>query len=397
MVAGDHLHADAGGPAPRHGLDGLGPRRVDDAVEPHERELAESDVVFVEVPVAFRRPGAAACARQHAQALVRQTVDCGVPEAPVQVPDFAGGAEFAGAHVQQAVGGALEQDRAGHRVATVRRCGARGGWQVRGCGGVVVDGHPLVVGVEGHVADAVVCAAVVTGLEREDAQRAVGRFADERPAGVRRPGGGDFLHLRFVGAVGDGGQHAHGRVVGDGPGQVAVGGVTGAGDGDRSGGDERFADRHFVLGQGAGLAGADHRHRPEGLHRAELAGDGVAAGHDLHAAGQGDGHDGRQSLGDRGDGETDGLQPDVDQRRPVDQAGHRHEQHREPDDEDRQLRAELRHRLRQRRFVDAEIGGAQQAQIGGHAVAGTEHDDVAGHQLIGRDRGRRTIAKHPRR
>jgi hypothetical protein len=66
------------------------------------------------------------------------------------------------------------------------------------------------------------------------------------------------------------------------------------------------AGGHFIARERAGLVGTDHRDRAERLDGVELAGDGVAPGHALHAERQRDGENGRQAFGNRGDGETDG-------------------------------------------------------------------------------------------
>ncbi|MCY1528548.1 hypothetical protein D9M68_636550 [compost metagenome] len=61
---------------------------------------------------------------------------------------------------------------------------------------------------------------------------------------------------------------------------------------------------HFVAGQRARLVGTDHRHRPQRFHRRQTPDDRVASGHALHAQRQGDGHDCRQSFGDRRSGQS---------------------------------------------------------------------------------------------
>ena len=53
----------------------------------------------------------------------------------------------------------------------------------------------------------------------------------------------------------------------------------------------------------------------------------------------------------------------------------------------------LRHRQAlagERRLGDLERGGAQQAPVGGDDVAGLDRDDVAGHELLGRQLGQRS-------
>ncbi len=65
-------------------------------------------------------------------------------------------------------------------------------------------------------------------------------------------------------------------------------------------------DGHLVLGEGAGLIGADDGGRTEGLDRRQAADEGMAVDHLAHAQGQADGDHGRQAFGHGGDGQADG-------------------------------------------------------------------------------------------
>ena len=71
-------------------------------------------------------------------------------------------------------------------------------------------------------------------------------------------------------------------------------------------------DRHLVAGQGAGLVGADHRRRPEGLHRREPLHDRPLRGHALDAERQDHREDRRQTLWHRRDGERHADQQRID-------------------------------------------------------------------------------------
>jgi hypothetical protein len=49
----------------------------------------------------------------------------------------------------------------------------------------------------------------------------------------------------------------------------------------------------------------------------------------------------------------------------------------------------------ERRLLDLEVVGQQQAAVGGHAVAGLDQHDVARHQLAGGHVGQLAVAAHP--
>ena len=68
---------------------------------------------------------------------------------------------------------------------------------------------------------------------------------------------------------------------------------------------------HQVLGQGAGLIGADGIHRTERLDHRQPAHYGVAAGHLAGAQGQGEGQHDRQALGNGGDGQTERIKRNI--------------------------------------------------------------------------------------
>ncbi len=72
-----------------------------------------------------------------------------------------------------------------------------------------------------------------------------------------------------------------------------------------------LAHGHLVLRERAGLVGADDGGGAERLDRGELADDGAALGHPLHAEREGDGGDRGQPLGDRGDGEAHRLEQEL--------------------------------------------------------------------------------------
>ena len=72
--------------------------------------------------------------------------------------------------------------------------------------------------------------------------------------------------------------------------------------------DVEYDHGHAVLGEGAGLVGADDGDRAQGLHGRQLADERLAAQHPLRAQREGHGDDGGQALGDGGHGHADGRQ-----------------------------------------------------------------------------------------
>ena len=146
-----------------------------------------------------------------------------------------------------------------------------------------------------------------------------------------------------MGIVGQGSRREGAFGLGPGPGLVASddgrpdGFVSGAGQLDPPGGGDDLADRHLVLGEGAGLVGGDHGDRAEGLHRVEVLHDRVAARHGLHADGEHQRQDRGQALrhcrhrqGDPEQQDVDGLVEGGD---PVDGGHHDHDHDGDADDE----------------------------------------------------------------
>jgi len=83
-------------------------------------------------------------------------------------------------------------------------------------------------------------------------------------------------------------------------------GASAAGDVEAPSIQHETRHRHLVLRHGARLVRADHRGRPKRLHGGEPPHQGAVAGEAPEACGQRDRGDGRQTLRDRRDGETDG-------------------------------------------------------------------------------------------
>lgn len=81
--------------------------------------------------------------------------------------------------------------------------------------------------------------------------------------------------------------------------------IAGAGDDVLSIHHRDLRHRHLVLGQCAGLIGADDRRRTEGLHGRQAANESMAFHHLLHPQRQADGHHSGQALGNRSDRQAD--------------------------------------------------------------------------------------------
>ena len=62
---------------------------------------------------------------------------------------------------------------------------------------------------------------------------------------------------------------------------------------------DNVGDDRLSLGQRAGFIRTEHRHRTQGFHRRQVADDGAAPRHALHAYGKRDGKNRRQAFGDR--------------------------------------------------------------------------------------------------
>ena len=98
--------------------------------------------------------------------------------------------------------------------------------------------------------------------------------------------------------------------------------------------------RHPVLGESAGLVGADHRHRAQRLHRLEVLDDGVLPCHLLGAHGLDDGNDGAEGLRDGGHRQRHGKHQRVQQRHMMEQGQGKYH-HTDPQDGRGQLLAEV--------------------------------------------------------
>ncbi len=107
--------------------------------------------------------------------------------------------------------------------------------------------------------------------------------------------------------------------------QLALGGVADTRKLGAAAGRHHAAHRHLVARERAGLVGADHRGRAQGLHRRELAHDHVAPGHALHAQREHNRGDRGEPLGHGGHGQAHAQQQHIHQRPQVAHAAHHYD------------------------------------------------------------------------
>jgi hypothetical protein len=266
----------------------LGPGRILHPDESLQSQLADhlGQVVLRGV---LRRPVASPLREsEHPQALVARRLDPFVPRPAlvvVEVDVVAVGSGDGRAQLEDHRGGALDEES--HVVAVL-----------------VERRHVLPIGRERDVGDPWQLLFEV-GLD----ETRLLRQHDERPFGRVA------LHLAVVelGVVAQGRdlQHPAGwfavavAVAADG--DVALGLVALAADLEAPVTGVHDADRHLVQRQRAGLVGAHHGRRAEGVDGMEVLHDGAPLGHRLHPEREGHGDDRREALGNRGDREHDAV------------------------------------------------------------------------------------------
>jgi len=373
VVAGDHLHADAGAVTVGDGGDRLGSRRVEDPPEAQELEVHE----VVDADVARTRGGP--CGGEHPEPLPAQLVDGRLPERAVERHAAVGAALGEGA-VEQPVRGALHEDGP------------------RAVGGLVERRHELVRRVERHDADpARRRVGADSALHRDDLQRALGRLADERPA--RTVLGAH--HVRVVAEIGHGEESADVAPERDRPSpgvaltaDGAVGIVAEAArlvTGQRG---HEAAHRHLVLRERPGLVGADGRDRSECLDRGELPRDGVPLRHLLHADRERDRDERGKPLGDGSHGEADRRRDQLAERHPVEEPPDEHHEDGHAQDDECQHLAELRQLLRERRLQRSGLADERldAADLGRRSRRRDDAAPLPGGDDRARERHRRAVA-----
>ena len=156
--------------------------------------------------------------------------------------------------------------------------------------------------------------------------------------------------------------------------ELAGRGVPAAGDLDAPGPELERTDGHLVLGQGAGLVGADDGGRAQGLDGGQPADQDAHAGHALHPQRQRHGGDGGQPLGHRGDGQRDADLQHVQERVAAKPARQDDDEAERQDDADQQAtelgQLPLERRVPVVRLLDQR---ADLADLGAHAGGGDEH------------------------
>ena len=442
VVAGDHLHRDAGAAAVGDRGHRLGARWIDEADQAQEQQPGH--VVLLQAPGGPIDPAHGEA--EHALAARGRRGDRRIPVRSIQRHRFTTGAQLPRRQCQQLFRRAL-------------------GVQLHGAARAAVQGrHVAIAGVErdriqarpiGHRH-----AGVDPGPGRQRQQRALHRIPVHPPATL------DRVQLRVVAQQSAQHQLAHaqvrlGTIIGlQFPGRrVAI--ATGRRGRGRS---DQVARGHLVAGQGAGLVRTDHRGGTQRLHRRQAPDDGVAGGHAPHADGHGDGDHRQQAFGDHAHGQRhhhhQRIQPWIVARQHREHEQHRcrgdgayREQAREAVDLPQQRRgqgidrtdqgidpadlgggagghhhalrlaggdqgARIRHATAiaqrridrhhafalvgghrfagQGRLVDQQATRMHQAQVGRHAVAGFQQDDVAGHQAGHIHHLPVTAAQHPR-
>ncbi len=446
MVTGDHLDPDSGRAAGGDRGRRLRARRIEQAEQAEEHE---APVDIVEAELAMLGRGGARCDRDDPLGVGGQGFDPAVPVARIDGPGEAVGVALPGAHLEDALGRALDQHVAVPFV-------------------VVMQGrHELVRGIERDQVGAWPARQLDTmierGLERDRQQGAVGRIARELPALFALPELGIVAEQARAQGLDQVGQpirldHLVAEL------EAPFGRIAAAGHFDHVVGSDHGLNGQLVEREGPRFVRADHRDRAQGFDRRQAADDGVLARHAGDAESEGDGHDRRQALGDGRDGEADRseehLLGGVAAQEPAEQEG--------PDgkaeDRDGQPAPEGRHLAQQRcrerldlvqerrdpaelglparghdharaaavgnqgagvghrgaiaqrgacgnrpgplvdrlglagqcRLLQQEAARADQAKVRRHLVARLQDDDVAGHQLLGGDPGPLPLPQHER-
>ncbi len=199
--------------------------------------------------------------------------------------------------------------------------------------------HQLALGAERHLAHSLEALLAGLGeagdLRLRDEEGSLGGIALDHPLAVVLPKHGVVRQAPSADHVPDLVEQ-HGiveRTAADA--QLALRPVSAAGDVDLARGGDDILDRHLVLRQRPGLVRADHRGRPERLHRRELLHDRPPTGHALHAEGKDDRENGRQALGHRGDRQRHADEQDVDDvGRVLDVCGQQNRRHDHDRDDD---------------------------------------------------------------
>ena len=369
VIAGDHLHADPRLLAGVNRVNRFRARRIHHPGDAEE-DQAVAQVIVRQFLLAVRRLERRG---DHPQPLTRIALHLTFPVRAVE----------------------------GFRTVAGLLLGAEGENDVRRAGdqnllltaNLVVGAHVLVLRVERDFVNQRGRDRLKVGLRRQHLQRALGRPTGNAPqpalvlnqltvvtqvdgAQVLLQHGARLDVDRLVAAFQI--EVAHRLVA------VAVHAVAGVG------GDDGF-DRHLVHGQGAGFIRADHGHRAKRFHRRQLADDGPLARHCLHAQGEDDGDNRRQTFrygGDRqaNQGEQQLAHRDLAERQAENkQRGH----HRQNNRKDRLTQLVHLHQQRRTVLLDPRHHLVDVAEFriltggGDHADAAARADGRSGEDHVG--------------
>ena len=287
VIASDHLHAYAGRAALGDGRDSLRARRIDQAddAQQHQRTV---DIGVLENRVRGRHGPHRQ--RQHALTLGGDGVGLFAPPGLVERRGIARRRALLAAHGQNPFRRALDENERMHFVVVIER------------------GHEAMARVEGDDIGArpgqSLRPLIDTGLAGEREQRPLHRVALDRPVAftpvqrgvaAQRGRAGKFRQ-QWVRIDIDAVTREH---------DLPLRRVTHARKREIAGARDHRRHRHLVARQGAGLVGADHRYRTQGLDGGQAAHHGIATRHRVHADRERDGQHSRQPFGNRGHRQPD--------------------------------------------------------------------------------------------
>ncbi len=289
MIAGDHLHADAGAAAFGDRLDGFLAGRIEFSLEAEESQIRGNVFVVDRVLLRVNFPagegkhtqaagGHGVCDFQHCMRIGQCQL-----AVFIELMGATGGDDF-------------------HRAFDID------GFPL--CSRAVESGHILSVRLERYALDSrKILAEAVLGqpaFVRGNQQRALGGIAFHcNPAVLVR------CEARVVAEQACAKGFDERAVVSNIEGLLlemdrSVRIVAAAGDVVEVAAGVDFADGHLVAGECAGFVRADHGGASERFHGGQFSDDGLLFCHPGNADGQRDGDCGRQAFGDRADGERDG-------------------------------------------------------------------------------------------
>ncbi len=286
MITRDHDRADAGALGQRDSVLRFVARRVDHSDQPEEDEIVLDALVNLVAPERVLRQRSEGDT-ERSQRFSRQVFIA------TRNLRAAFGRERSRLFADKLLRAAHEQD--------IRRAFGQDEQAFLPLGVAVNRAHELALGGEGHFADAdepggEALRPRARALRAATIKRALGRVALHDPASVA------LLQRCIVGPVGRGErtqelepERAVDRSSTVAP-NVAFGCVARAAQSDAPACGDNATDRHFVLGERAGLVGGDDIRRSERFDRREMADDGIPFRHALYAEREDGGDHRRQAF-----------------------------------------------------------------------------------------------------